>query len=240
MSMHHPQAVFYAVWLSLLMAIFASAQTFRGAIHGTVTDATGAVIPGAQVKAENTATGLSRESVTTASGDFDFEDLPLGNYTVTVNKPGFQVVKTASVPVEVGKATSLPVSLSVAQQATAVEVAAAAAVLDTTSSAQNSVIPDRAVQDVPLNGRDFTQLIKLAPGVNGAGSLNGGRTSQINWQIDGADNNDLWHNSVSVNQGGVSGVAGTLLPLDAIDQFSVQSNANAESGRNASGSIIIW
>ena len=96
MSMPRPKAVFYAVWLFLLMAIFASAQTFRGAIHGTVTDATGAVIPGAQVKAENTATGLSRESVTTASGDFDFEDLPLGNYTVTVNKPGFQVVKTAS------------------------------------------------------------------------------------------------------------------------------------------------
>jgi outer membrane receptor protein involved in Fe transport len=88
-----------------------------------------------------------------------------------------------------------------------------------------------------LNGRDFTQLIKFATGVNGAGSLNGGRIAQNNWQIDGADNNDLWHNSAAVNQGGVSGVAGTLLPIEAIDQFSVQSNANAESGRNGAGSI---
>jgi hypothetical protein len=100
----------------------------------------------------------------------------------------------------------------------------------------NAVISGRAVQDVPLNGRDFTQLVNLAPGINGAGSLNGGRIDQKNWQIDGADNNDIWHNSVSVNQGGVSGVAGTLLPIDAIDQFSVQSHGNAETGRNA-GSV---
>jgi hypothetical protein len=76
--------------------------------------------------------------------------------------------------------------------------------------------------------------VKLAPGVNGSGSVNGLRLDQTNWQIDGADNNDLWHNSVSVNQGGVSGVAGTLLPIDAIDQFSVQSHGAAESGRNPS------
>ena len=93
-------------------------------------------------------------------------------------------------------------------------------------------MPNRAVQNVPLNGRDFTQLVRLQPGVNGAGSVNGARIAQNNWQIDGTDNNDLWHNSAAVNQGGVSGVAGTLLPIEAIDQFSVQSNANAEAGRN--------
>jgi hypothetical protein len=230
------RTAFSAVSL-LAIALPALSQTFRGALTGSVTDATGAVIAGAQVTAQNAATGLSRETVTTASGDFAFQDLPLGSYAVTVSHAGFQSVKTNDVRVEVGKATNLPVKLAVAQQSTVVEVASTAVVLDTSSAAQNSVIPDRAVQDVPLNGRDFTQLIKFAPGVNGAGSVNGGRTSQFNWQIDGADNNDLWHNSVSVNQGGVSGVAGTLLPIDAIDQFSVQSNANAESGRNAAGSI---
>src|SRR5260370_11530605 len=90
---------------------------------------------------------------------------------------------------------------------------------------------------MPLNGRDFTQLQKLAPGWNGAGSLNGSRTMQANQQIDGTDNNDSWHNAVAVTQGGVSGVAGTLLPIDAIDQFSVQSHSNAESGRNGGGSV---
>ena len=116
-------------------------------------------------------------------------------------------------------------------------MAATVVSLDTETATSNQVIPDKAVQEVPLNGRDFTQLIKLAPGVNGAGSLNGTRTTQTNWQIDGADNNDLWHNAAAVNQGGVSGVAGTLLPIDAIDQFSVQSQANAEAGRNAGGSV---
>src|SRR5207245_1751022 len=141
------------------------------------------------------------------------------------------------VVVEVGKITSLQLNMKVASQSQTVEVAAAAVTLDVDTATLNEVIPDKAVQDVPLNGRDFTQLVRLAPGVNGAGSLNGARTAQNNWQIDGTDNNDLWHNSAAVNQGGVSGVAGTLLPIESIDQFSVQSNANAESGRNGGGSI---
>ena len=230
-------SLFTLVLLLLALSEAANAQTFRGGITGTVTDVSGAVISGATVRAVNSATGLSREATTTANGEFAFQDLPLGNYTVTVTQPGFQTVKVDNVAVEVGRNTVLPVKLSVAQQATTVEVTGTAVQLETDSTALNAVIPDKAVQDVPLNGRDFTQLIKLAPGVNGAGSLNGGRIDQNNWQIDGADNNDLWHNSVSVNQGGVSGVAGTLLPIDAIDQFSVQSSAMAESGRNGAGSV---
>jgi hypothetical protein len=223
--------------LQLTMGGGAVAQTFRGGITGIVTDASGAVIGGATVRAENSSTSLSRETTTTANGEFAFQDLPLGNYTVTMTQTGFQTVKVDNVTVEVGRNTVLPVKLSVAQQTTTVQINETAVQIETDSTALNAVIPDKAVQDVPLNGRDFTQLIKLAPGVNGAGSLNGGRTDQNNWQIDGADNNDLWHNSVSVNQGGVSGVAGTLLPIDAIDQFSVQSSSMAESGRNGAGSV---
>jgi Carboxypeptidase regulatory-like domain len=225
------------VLLFLVLGIPASGQTFRGAISGTVTDATGAALGEADVKAVNEAIGLVRELTTTANGEFAVPDLPLGRYTVTVSHPGFQTIRVANVEVAVGAVSALPVKLEVAHQATSVEVISAPVAIETESTALNSVVPDRAVQNVPLNGRDFTQLIKLAPGVNGAGSLNGGRIDQTNWQIDGADNNDLWHNSVSVNQGGVSGVAGTLLPIDAIDQFSVQSSGNAESGRNGAGSI---
>ncbi|MBV9083255.1 MAG: TonB-dependent receptor [Acidobacteriaceae bacterium] len=213
------------------------AQTFRGGIAGSVTDTSGGAISGAQVRAVNNDTGLVRELTTGAGGDFTIEDLPVGNYTVTVAHPGFQTVRAENVRVEVGAMSSLPVKLDVARQTTTIEVVSAPVAIETESTALNAVMPDRAVQNVPLNGRDFTQLIKLAPGVNGAGSLNGGRIDQTNWQIDGADNNDLWHNSVSVNQGGVTGLAGTLLPVDAIDQFSVQSSGNAESGRNGAGSI---
>src|SRR5207244_5211666 len=100
---------------------------------------------------------------------------------------------------------------------TTVEVSAAALTLDTTSATQNTSISSDVVQDVPLNGRDFTQLIAIAPGyagytVVGFGSLNGTRPNQMNWQIDGVDNNDFWHNIPAVNQGGVSGIAGTVLP----------------------------
>ncbi len=221
------------LWVASLAAI---GQTFRGAITGSVTDATGAVIGGAEVKLSNAATGLGREASTTATGDFAFQDLPPGTYTLMISRTGFVTLRVENVEVEVGRVSTVPAKLTVAQQATTVEVTGAAAVLETDSASLNSVIPNRAVQDLPLNGRDFTQLVRIAPGVNGAGSLNGGRLDQKNWQIDGADNNDIWHNSASVNQGGVSGVAGTILPIDAIDQFSVQSHGNAETGRNA-GSV---
>jgi hypothetical protein len=75
----------------------------------------------------------------------------------------------------------------------------------------------------------------LNPGVTPGGSVNGTRTNSIDWQIDGTDNNDQWHNSAAVNQGGVSGIAGTLLPIDAIDEFSLQSESSAEQGRNGGG-----
>lgn len=223
--------------LLLVLSIPGFSQTFRGGITGTVNDPSGAAIAGAAVQAVNTATGLRREAQTTNAGEFTFQDLPLGSYEVNASQSGFDPLKVEGVTVEVGKLSTLRLTLKLASQSQTVEVAAQAVAIDTETSTLNEVIPDKAVQDMPLNGRDFTQLIKLAPGVNGAGSLNGARTMQTNQQIDGADNNDAWHNAVAVNQGGVSGVAGTLLPIDAIDQFSVQSNANAESGRNGGGSV---
>jgi hypothetical protein len=105
-------------------------------------------------------------------------------------------------------------------------------------------ITSDVVQDIPLNGRDFTQLVAVAPGyggysVGGFGSLNGTRPNQMNWQIDGVDNNDFWHNIPAVNQGGVSGIAGVVLPIDAIDEFSAQTQSGAESGRNAGGTVNV-
>jgi len=228
---------FLFTFVLFLLSIPGTAQTFRGAISGTVTDQTGAALSGAPIKVENEETGLTRELTAGSNGDYAFQDLPLGKYTVTVSQTGFQTVRVASVNVAVGAVTALPLKLDVARQATSVEVVSAPVALETESTALNSVVNNTAVQNAPLNGRDFRQLINLTPGVNGAGSLNGGRTDQTNWQIDGADNNDLWHNSVAVNQGGVGGISGTILPIDAIDQFSVQSSGNAESGRNGAGAV---
>jgi len=138
----------------------------------------------------------------------------------------------------------LQVKLSLQQQTTTVEVSAAALTLDTTTQTQTMTIPDDIVQNIPLNGRDFTQLISVAPGfggynVGGFGSLNGTRPNQINWQIDGVDNNDFWHNIPAVNQGGVSGIAGTVLPIDSVVEFSAQTSSGPEGGRNAGGTVNV-
>jgi hypothetical protein len=240
------RSVFTALWLMLaaLLALPSASmgQTFRGGINGTVTDQSGAVVPGASVDATDTATGVSHKTVSSSSGEFSFQELPLGSYLISVTANGFQTEKVEKVPVSAGQIYTLPVKLGLAQAATTVEVDAAAITLDTTSTTQTAEIGGAALQDTPLNGRDFTQLIILSPGFSnsgagGYGSLNGTRANQINWQIDGIDNNDLWHNIPAVNQGGVSGIAGIILPIDAVDQFSAQTEASAESGRNPGGSV---
>jgi outer membrane receptor protein involved in Fe transport len=227
---------------ALIATLPLHAQTFRGGINGTVTDPSGAVVPGAVVEAMNAATGVSYKAVSSSGGEFQFQDLPLGTYVVTVTGAGFKVEKIESVPVSAGTLYTLPVKLSITSASQTVEVSASELVLDTTSTTQTTVIGSAPLQDTPLNGRDFTQLVILSPGfansgAGGYGSLNGTRANQINWQIDGIDNNDLWHNIPAVNQGGVSGIAGIVLPIDAVDQFSTQTQAAPESGRNPGGSV---
>ncbi len=231
----------YAVVI-LLVAGFSHAQTFRGAINGTIVDPSGAVVAGAEVRAINNGTAAVLTTTSTSEGQFAFQDLPLGSYKVSVNAPGFQAVNVDSVSVTAGSVYTLPVKLTMGHQSTAIEVSAAAVTVDTTTATQNMTIPSAVVQNVPLNGRDFTQLIATAPGyggysVGGYGSLNGTRPNQMNWQIDGVDNNDFWHNIPAVNQGGVSGIAGVVMPIDATDEFSAQTQSGAEAGRNAGGTV---
>src|SRR5215472_6784797 len=233
--------VFLAVVL-LVFALAANAQTFRGAINGTVTDPSGAVVPNAQVKATETATGIEHNTVTTGDGQFAFQDIPVGTYKVNITATGFATMTVAKVEVLAGSIYTLPVKLSIAKEVTTVEVAAAALTMDTTTSTQTQTIEAQVVQDIPLNGRDFSQLIAVNPGyggysVGGFGSLNGTRPNQMNWQIDGVDNNDFWHNIPAVNQGGVSGIAGIILPIDSIDEFSSQTQNGAETGRSAGGTV---
>src|SRR5437870_9529028 len=230
--------------LMIFLSVAGCAQTFRGAINGTVTDPSGALVAGANVKATNTATGVVLSTVTTSDGQFAFQDIPLGSYKVAVTASGFSPVTVDKVQVTAGVIYTLPVKLTVGREATVVEVSAAALVVDTTTATQNTTIPADVVQNVPLNGRDFTQLIGVSPGYGGYsgggfGSLNGTRPNQINWQIDGVDNNDFWHNVPAVNQGGVSGIAGVLLPIDATEDFSVQTQSSPETGRNPGGTANV-
>ncbi len=235
-------AVTILIVLSLAVAV--NAQTFRGTINGTVTDPSGGVVPNATVKATETATGIDHTTTTTSDGAFAFQDIPLGLYKLTVTATGFPAYTVDKVQVVAGQIYTLNVKLQLQQQTTTVEVSAAALVLDTTTQTQTMSIPDEVVQNIPLNGRDFTQMVAVAPGyggysVGGFGSLNGTRPNQINWQINGVDNNDFWHNIPAINQGGVSGIAGTVLPIDATEEFSVQTSSGPEGGRNAGGTTNI-
>jgi hypothetical protein len=228
--------------LVLLFVVTANAQTFRGAINGTVTDPSGAVVPSAHVKARNKATSIDYSTESTSDGQFAFQDLPVGNYKVSVTATGFPILEVDNILVAQGAVYTLNAGLKISQQSTTVEVSAAALTLDTTTSTQTTLVEGANLQTMPLNGRDFTQLISVTPGfggysAGGYGSLNGTRANQINWQIDGVDNNDLWHNIPAVNQGGVSGIAGIVLPIDSVDQFSVQTQAAPESGRNPGGTV---
>ncbi len=227
-----------------LLALPGIAQTFRGGIAGSILDPSGAAIAGVQVEAIDNATGIKRDTISSSGGEFTFNDLPLGTYTVTAVSSGFAGMKIDKVPVSAGEVYALPITLKVAQSTETVEVSAAGLALDTTSTVQTTVLPSTTVQNTPMNGRDFTQLISITPGfggysAGGFGSVNGTRANQVNWQIDGSDNNDLWHNIPAVNQGGVEGIAGVTLPLDSIEQFSQQTQSGPETGRNPGGTVNV-
>src|SRR2546425_562505 len=134
--------------LLVLVGVTGHAQTFRGAINGTVTDPSGALVPGASVKATAKATSVVHSTVTTSEGQFAFQDIPPGKYTITVSASGFSAVT-----------------------------------------------------------------------------------------VDDVDNNDFWHNVPAVNQGGVSGIAGIVLPIDSVEEFSAQTQSGAETGRSAGGTV---
>ena len=235
---------FLALALLLVLSLpeKANAQTYRGAINGTVMDPSGAVVPDAQVRAREKSTGIEHSTVTTTGGQFAFQDIPVGTYSVIVTVTGFPVLTIDNVLVSQGSIYTLPVKLRLSGESTTVEVSAMALVLDATTVTQTTLVGGTDLQAMPLNGRDFTQLIAVAPGfagysAGGFGSMNGTRGNQINWQIDGVDNNDLWHNIPATNQGGVAGIAGIVLPVDSIEEFSVQTQAAPESGRNPGGTV---
>ena len=225
-----------------LFSVPSLAQTFRGTINGTVTDTSGAVIPGAKVTATDVSTAVVRDTVSSSAGEFSFNDLPLSTYKVKVEASGFQSTEVTGVQVLAGKIYTLPVKLALSQQAVTIEVSADSLSLDTTTTTQLTTIEGNTLQNVPLNGRDFTQLIGSSvtfSGYNNTGSVNGMRSNQLNYTINGVDNNDLYLNADAVNQGGISGIAGVIYPIDALDEYSLQTAGSSESGRSPGGNLNV-
>src|SRR5208337_1540373 len=235
----------------LLAAVSLSAQTFRGTILGTVTDAQGAVVSGAKVTVKNLATGLERTTETSADGSYALPELPAGTYTVTVTQTGFQTSLTKDVAVDVAKERRVDAVLKPGQVATQVEVAGdVLPQVETTTNDLGGVLTQEEVKDLPINGRDYTKLIFLNPGVAGSPdqisdspgsygefSMNGARGRSNNYLLDGTDMNDGYRNDPAINQAGVFGTPSTILPVDAVAELNVLSNFEPEYGRNA-GAVV--
>src|SRR3989440_8808152 len=143
--------------LLLFFSVTGYAQTFRGAINGTVTDPSGAVVAGATVKAANTATGIVLSTVSTSGGAFAFQDIPTGVYKITVTASGFSTSTVDKVNVVAGAGYTLAVQLKGGQSATVVEGFAGELTVETTTVTQSDTIPSANFQQIPLNGRGFSQ-----------------------------------------------------------------------------------
>lgn len=247
-SSSKPIAVLYSLLLVVGFSLqTAFGQTFQGGISGSVTDSSGAAVPNAAIKAVEDATGTSHDTISSSAGEFNFTNLPIGSYTVTVTATGFNTAKYDKLSVTASTIYELPVKLTIASSSQTVEVTADALTLDTTTDTQATTIPEVVVQNLPNSARDFTQMLSQTPGFAGystgggagAASVNGTRSNSVNWQIEGTDNNDLWWNIPAVNQGGVSAIAGVIFPIDAIDNFSFETSGSTGLGRNSGGTANI-
>ena len=236
----------------LVAANFASAQTFRGTILGTVTDTSGAVLPSATVKVVNVNTGLERTTQTSADGSYSVPELPLGTYSVTVSQSGFETAITKGITVNVAADSRVDVVLKPGQVATEVEVTGEVPQVETTSDVLGSILTSKTIESVPVNGRDYTKLIYLSPGVSGSPdqitdspgsfgvfSMNGSRGRSNNFLLDGTDMNDSFRNDPVINEAGVFGDPATILPIDAVAELHVLSNFEPEYGRNSGATVNI-
>src|ERR1700741_185807 len=234
-----------------LAAVSLSAQTFRGTILGTVTDPSGAVVAGAKVTVKNVGTGLERSTQTSADGSYALPELPIGTYTVTITLSGFQTFVANGVAVDVAGERRVDAAMKTGQVSTKVEVSAdELPLVETTTNTLGGVLTAETVQDLPVNGRDYTKLIFLNPGVAGSPdqisdspgsygefSMNGARGRSNNYLLDGTDMNDGFRNDPAINEAGVFGTPSAILPIDSISELNVLSNYQPEFGRNG-GAVV--
>jgi len=231
---------------ALMPVVPALAQLTSADIVGRVTDSSGAVLAKAQVAAENVATHAVRTVETNTSGEFVFTLLPIGSYTIAIKADGFKTFTMSGLQLASGDRQRVDAQMEIGQIAQTLEVQSQAAVLQTDSSTVGSTVTEKAVQDLPLNGRNYINLAQLAPGANSGSATAftsgtrpddrrpnqtisvGAQGSQVNnFMVDGMDNNDREIGTVIVRPS-----------VDALAEISVQTNLyTAEVGRAAGGVV---
>jgi hypothetical protein len=230
----------YLCFLLLLSGRTAFAQVDEGSIAGVVQDPSGAVVPNAKVTLLNTDVGLSLETTTSSSGQYIFSPVRIGHYSVSATSAGFSTTTQQNIEVTVQAHLTVNLQLKPGAATETVEVTSSAPLLQTQEASVGQIVTQRSVNNLPLNGRNFTFLAQLSAGVNtpqadtrgnaasGAFTANGLRPAQNNYMLDGIDNNS---NAVDFLNGTNFAI---LPPIDAIQEFKVEtSNFSAEFGRSA-------
>jgi len=222
----------------LFFTISSGAQTNEGRILGTVRDSSGGVVVGAKITVTNTGKDVSRDLVTNGTGEYIAPSLEPGLYTVEAEAPGFKKTVSSVVRVEVTNDIRIDLRLEPGTVTDTVVVdAAAAPLLDATNPTLGGSLSNKEITDLPVQGRDWQNLVMLLPGVDrtpggGFHSIisNGARPEDNNYMVDGTDDNDLYYGTSVANEEGVSGTPASLLPIDAIQEFSTQEHPTAEYG----------
>jgi len=223
-----------------LICAAARAQSTDAVLVGIVVDATGSAVAGAVVTATNTATGVVREVSTNEAGAYRIGPLAPGPYEVRTNNTGFKTKVQSGVVLQTGATVKIDFSLEVGDVSERIEVSATAPMLQTQETSVGVVIETAQLQRIPVNGRNYTRLLVLTPGASdirrsqGRGdlsgtqmvSVNGQRTQDNSYTMDGLDNNMMFMNS-----------PGGSPPMDAIQEFRVATGNSAEYGRSAGANV---
>jgi hypothetical protein len=229
--------------IAMLAAPLAFSQNIYGSFTGVVTDSSGSVVPNATITARNTGTAAVFNSRSDGEGVFWIRNLPVGVYDITGELTGFQKFENRDVRVQVDEVVRVDIKLSIGSNAETVTVTDVASNVDTTTATLKAVVDQKRIEELPLNGRNATQLMRLITGVTNdpnAGvtsgttypgtnpvSVNGNRSNNTNYILDGAQNNDIYSNAPN-----------PLPNPDALQEFSVQTNNfSAEFGRQSGGIV---
>ena len=231
--------------MTLLTGLNVTGQQITGSIRGTVLDPSGAIVQAATVTAKQIETGLTRVAVSDRQGEYVLVELPIGHYQLEVRAKGFQKYLQQGISLDVNETATVSIHLKLGSETQQVEVSADAALVQSTVSSLGETVLQREILDLPLGGRNFSQLGLLQPGVvpltpglleaggparqNQAYAVDGQRPESNNFMIDGAD-----------NESSVDGGFVLKPPIDAIAEFKILShNANAEFGRNTGSTTNI-
>lgn len=235
------------VTLSLLVfyAGHLSAQVTTASISGAVSDDSGAVLPGVSVTVKNLDTGLVRALITDDEGRYRALELALGNYEVQAELAGFQTLVRGGIKLTLGREAILDMTLKVGEISEKIVVHGEAALVETTSSTLTGLVDDKKIRDLPLNGRSFTELALLQEGVAAASNLSGSqpgnegqkvsisgtRVTQTAFLLDGSDIRNAWGSTPG-------SVAGVLLGVDTIREFTVVTSAASAEYGGFSGGVV--